>query len=218
MISSIVRRFGIRGLRGRGAKPGPGNAKPAGVLCAQAPAGWSHDTRPRGRTIDRVLGRDPVSELFDAGARAQLGRAYADRGTWKETRLQPPEARHRAYLVSLGIDPDGPDDASIPGRPGLDARTRWARGYVRALYYQHVNYSTEAGGWRAARRPAPRPGRLIEVRVGGNVRALGLIPAGQLIAVRMRSAAEAAQLARKAHQAASVPESRRSDSRLRDWG
>ena len=157
-----------------------------------------------------------MSELFDAGARTQLGRAYADRGAWKETRLQPPEARHRAYLARLGIDPDGPDDASIPGQPGLDAHNRWARGYVRALYYQHVNFSTEGGGWRSARRPTPRPGRLIEVRVGGHVRALGLIPAGQLIAVRMRSAAEAAQLARKAHAAGITP--RQSDLRLRDWG
>jgi|SRR5579872_534713 len=163
-----------------------------------------------------MLGRDPVSELFDAGARAQLGRAYADRGAWKETRLQPPEPRHRAYLARLGIDPDGPDDASVPGRPGLDARNRWARGYVRALYYQHCNFSADGGGWRSTRRPEPRPGRLIEVRVGGHARALGVIPAGQLIAVRMRSAAEAGQLARKATLAAGL--GGRSDSRLRDWG
>jgi hypothetical protein len=161
--------------------------------------------------------RDPVSVLFDAGARAQLSRAYADRGAWKETRLQPPEGRHVAYLARLGIDPFGPDDASVRGRPGLDAGTRWARGYIRAVYYQHINHSQEGGGWTPGKRAEPRPGRLIEIRVGGHRRALGVIPAGQLVAVRWRPAAEVAALTRKLHRAA-APAAGQSDLRLRDWG
>ncbi|HVH79719.1 MAG TPA: hypothetical protein VM782_10040, partial [Stellaceae bacterium] len=95
--------------------------------------------------------RDPVSQLFDAGARQLLERAYAARGGWVGTRLADPTPRHRAVLALLGINPDAPDDAAAAGR-GLDAKSRWGRGFVRALYYQHKLWAASGGGWRRSRR------------------------------------------------------------------
>ena len=76
-----------------------------------------------------------MSVLFDDGARRLLARAYARPGQWAGTRLANPTLAHRGYLASLGIDPMGPDGKS--GEGTLNARTRWARGFVRALNYQH---------------------------------------------------------------------------------
>src|SRR5262252_6339767 len=109
--------------------------------------------------------RDPVSELFDAGARRLLARAYARPGQWAGTRLANPSPQHLAYLSSLGINPLSRDDKSGAGK--LNARTRWGRGFVRALYYQHRNYSdAPGGGWRDAKRTTPRSDLSLVVEVG----------------------------------------------------
>lgn len=129
--------------------------------------------------------RDPLSELFDAGARRHLERAYARPGQWVETRLRPPGLRARRYAGELGIDPLGPDDVSARGGRGLNARTRWARAYVRALYYQHKWYSRGGTqGWRKGKRTEPRHSGALEVDVGRQVAAVGLIPAGRIVRVK----------------------------------
>lgn len=84
--------------------------------------------------------RDPVSMLFDAPARRLLERAYRQPNTWVGTRLADPGIRARTYAVARGIDVDAPDrgGTATGGRSGgLNARTRWARAFVRAVYYQH---------------------------------------------------------------------------------
>lgn len=157
-----------------------------------------------------VLHRDPASELFDAAARQLLARAYRHPGTWQKTRLTAPGPRQRAYLAGHGIDPDAPDQPSIPGRKSLNARTRWARAFVRALYYQHKWWSPRARGqgWRSSRRTVARPAAGLEVQVGRWLPALGAIPAGRAIQVKYTRPP-----ATRRHG----PVSRRSDSTLRDW-
>lgn len=82
------------------------------------------------------------------------------------TRLADPTPAHRSYLASVGIDPDGPDDKS--GAGALNARTRWGRGFVRALYYQHKWWSDApgGGGWRDTKRAAPRGDLSLVIEVG----------------------------------------------------
>ena len=123
--------------------------------------------------------RDPLSVLFDDGARQLLARAYAAPGQWAGTRLADPSPRHLAYAARLDINPLARD-----GLPGGAARTRWVRAFVRALYYQHKWYGGP-GGLRASRRTTANPSKAIEVDVGRRVLALGVIPAGHAIRVRV---------------------------------
>jgi hypothetical protein len=131
--------------------------------------------------------RDPVSVLFDDPARRLLERAYGRPETWIRTRLANPEPRHVTYLAALGINPMGPDDKSGAGR--LNARTRWARGFVRALYYQHRWLSdAPGGGWRGGGRMQPRRDLGLQVEVGrampGGRQAGTLLRPGREIRVR----------------------------------
>jgi hypothetical protein len=148
--------------------------------------------------------RDPVSELMDGGARALLSRAYARPGRWAETRLADPGPRHLAVLAVRGINPFGPDDVSARGGRGLDARSRWARGFVRALYYQHQWYSEPGGQWRTARRLVPRRAGALQVEVGRKVPTAGIIPAGRIVRIRLLPGGEAARRAVRR-----LPDSRR---------
>jgi hypothetical protein len=118
--------------------------------------------------------RDPVSVLFDAGARRLLERAYARPGTWAGTRIKAPTPAEAAYFAAQGINVYGRDEIG---------RDRWAAGFVRAVYYQHRNYRT-GRGW-GGRRLAPYDGRAIRYELGRQLRALGVIPAGR--AVRIKS-------------------------------
>jgi hypothetical protein len=131
--------------------------------------------------------RDPVSVLFDRGARDLLARAYAaPRGTWVGTRVADPGPQTRLQLAMLGIDWKGPDNPSVPGgRGGLNARDRWTRGFVRALYYHHRQYSAGAG-LLAERRLTPNLADALEVDVGRRVIPRGIIPAGRAVRVRVR--------------------------------
>jgi hypothetical protein len=158
--------------------------------------------------------RDPVSVLWDPAAAQLLGRARRARGQWAATRIADPSPRQRAALaLSYGINVDGPDAPSTQGgrRGGLNARTRWARGFVRALYY--ANDSRHGG-----------PGLALEVEVGAHKPPLGVIPAGRAVRVRVRRGGSVAIRAvqRKADGArifdeAGMPAGRFSDPSLRDW-
>jgi hypothetical protein len=73
---------------------------------------------------------DPVSVAFEATARRLLERAYAQRNTWISVRLADPTIRQATRFAAMGVgDLLGPDPVK-----GNLARTRWARGLVRALY------------------------------------------------------------------------------------
>jgi hypothetical protein len=174
------------------------------------------------------LTRDPVSEMFDGAARHLLIRAYAKPGQWVTTRVTDPTPRQAGYASERGIDVHGPDNPSVRGGKGIDAKTRWMRAFIRALYYQHSNYGEPSVvSLRSAGRPwtFPRDSRYhsggsVRVQVGQHRPALGVIPAGRIIRIMLVSAAAAtAEINRR-------PESYRSDSggprqsdpSLRDWG
>ena len=136
--------------------------------------------------------RDPVSVLLDHGARQILTRAYANPGQWVTTRLADPTPAHVGHFAAEGIDVYGPDKA---GR-GLNAHTRWCRGFVRAIYYQHLWYSNIGGrGWRAERRTTQRKAGALKVDVGRHMPALGVIPAGRIVRVVLYPGGQAAQRA-----------------------
>jgi hypothetical protein len=115
------------------------------------------------------MGRDPVSELFDASARRLLSRAYANPGTWQQMWLPDPSIRQRSRMTTLhGIgDLTGPDP--LPKGGGVDAKTRWGRGFVRSVYYQHRWYSGGRGGEWRERRTSPRNTGGVRIEVGRHV-------------------------------------------------
>lgn len=160
--------------------------------------------------------RDPVSQLFDDGARALLARAYARPGQWAGTRLADPSPRHRSWLSAAGIDWADRDRV-----PGGEAKTRWARGFVRALYYNHKWYSSLGGGaWRRDRRTVAREAGALVVEVGNVVVARGVIPRGRAVRVKLERGGQA-----KAGAVARMSEGRTwadqgprwADPERRDW-
>ena len=142
--------------------------------------------------------RDPVSELFDEAARSLLARAYANPGKWAGTRLADPSVRHIRFAGAYGIYPLARDTAT-----GGEAKTRWARGFVRALYYQHKFYSPTASGRGWSRRTVARGSGGLVVEVGNVVVARGVIPRGRAVRVKL-----AAGGAAKARAVARIPEHR----------
>ena len=136
--------------------------------------------------------RDPVSELFDAGARRLLSRAYARPGKWAGTLLANPAPRHLAWAARHRINLLGPDTA-----PGGRARSRWGRGFTRALYYQHKWWSS-ADGWRDEKRTTARQSGALIVEVGARK------PGGRAVRVMLAPGGQA-----KARAVASMDASRR---------
>lgn len=130
-----------------------------------------------------VLTRDPVSELLDGGARILLERAFAARGGWVQTRLADPSPEHRSWAASIGIDLDGPDNAPTRSGRRKDMRSRWGRAFTRALYYQLKWYGSP-GRLRKSPRIVPYD-RPMEVEIGRRVPALGVIPAGRIVRIRL---------------------------------
>ena len=112
--------------------------------------------------------RDPVSELFDAGAARLLRRAYAVAPGWAGTPVTPPTLEHRAYFGSLGIELD--ELSQIGANP--DPINRWLRGFVRACYYVHKwHYYESAGALNLdRRRMAPADTRALRYEVGQRAR------------------------------------------------
>lgn len=141
--------------------------------------------------------RDPVSVLLDGGARKLLDRAYANPGRWVSTRLADPSPAHISHFAAeYGINVLGPDNAPVRGSRSLNAHTRWSRGFVRAIYYQHLWYSNTGGrGWRAGRRTTERKAGALKVDVGRHMPALGVIPAGRIIRAILYPGGQAAMRA-----------------------
>lgn len=120
-----------------------------------------------------MLQRDPVSVLFDAGARLLLERAYARPGQWAGTRIVAPTPGQVAYFAAAhGINVLGRDEWG---------RDRWAAGFVRAVYHQHKWHRT-GRGW-GPRRMTPNEARAIRYDLGRRVAALGVIPAGRAVRI-----------------------------------
>jgi hypothetical protein len=111
-----------------------------------------------------------VSVLFDRGARVLLGRAYERPGKRVSTRLADPEAGHVAHFAGLGINVLGPDNASTVSGRHYDARSRWARAFIRSLHWVNAN---------------ELEGLPLTVEVGRRVRRLGVIPAGREVTARV---------------------------------
>jgi hypothetical protein len=163
--------------------------------------------------------------MFDPGARRLLARAYARPGMWVGTRVAVPDGKTAAHLARLGIQWAGPDKPSAQGGRGLDARTRWVRGFVRAMYYQHKNMSDGGGGWREDKRTVPRHAGAIEIQVGRAMAARERAPAGRAVRVMFHAAGgQAAKDAARARADSSriytddgAPGQRWSDPALRDW-
>src|SRR5215475_3750757 len=123
--------------------------------------------------------RDPASELLDGAARRLISHALGSPGQWQSTRLADPGPQSRQILSSLGINWRGPDNASARGGRGLNARDRWGRAMVRALYHQFRYFSPVRGGtWRGEARAEPRHTGALRVEVGARLPAVGVIPAG----------------------------------------
>lgn len=131
--------------------------------------------------------RDPASELLDNGARRLLVRAYSVRsGTWVMTRLADPSPRHIAWGLAIGLDPlMGPDRPVTASGSQLDAHTRWGRAFMRALWFQHRWYGDKPRkGFRDERRMVPYSLPL-QVEWGRRMPALGAIPAGRAVRIRI---------------------------------
>lgn len=167
-----------------------------------------------GGMADGRFARDPVSVAFDAGARRLLDRAYARPGVWQGTVLAGPRPGARLRLAAAGINPDAPDPA-----PGGAARTRWARGFVRAVYYQHRWWSEGGGpGWRTARRRVARSSGALRFEVG---RATGAGRAVRIIILPGGAAAAKAvkrmPASRRIYTDSGAPGARWSDPADRDY-
>ncbi|HWM96707.1 MAG TPA: hypothetical protein VNO54_06585 [Streptosporangiaceae bacterium] len=181
--------------------------------------------------------RDPVSEAFDASARRLLAKAYGSRGEWVSVWLPDPTIRQRTRWAGVGIiDLTGPDRPSaVGGAGGLDAKTRWARAFVRSLNYQHKWYSPAGRSKDWQRRMVGRATGGLRVEVGRHIPAsaqfdpadpgAGGLPGRRRVRVQLASGGAAKQRAvtrladrDRIYDAAGNPAGRWSDPALRDWG
>ena len=160
--------------------------------------------------------RDPVSVLWDGPARALLRRAIDAKGEWQGTRIADPSERQRAMIRALGINVNARDNPSAQGGRargghGINAKTRWARGFVRAVFYHND------------RRHGGR-GRSLELEVGRYLPAGAPVPAGYAVRLRtVRGGSVARRAAQRLPEEARIytdaggPGMRWSDPGLRDW-
>lgn len=137
-------------------------------------------------------------------------RAYAEPGKRVTTRLADPEARHVAHFAGQGINVLGPDNASTVSGSHYDARSRWARGFIRSLYWLNANEFD---------------GLPLKVGVGRRLRRLGIIPAGREVTARVflssgrgaRRAVAALPDSARIFEPDGNPGPRQADPEGRDW-
>ncbi len=138
--------------------------------------------------------------MWDRAALSMLRRAVSARGRWAGTVLRDPTPEQRQVLMDVwGIDPLGRDNAGAG-----QARTRWARAFVRAVHYH--------------------AGRPVQVEIGRHKPAVGRIPAGRAVRVRTRIRGDAAMRAvrrlpdsARIYDDAGDPAGRWADPADRDW-
>jgi hypothetical protein len=133
-----------------------------------------------------------VSVLLDDGARSLLARAYAaGSGKWVMTRLADPDAGTLDWAQDQGINSLlGPDRATTANGTRNNAHTRWGRAFVRALYFNHRWYG-DTKGFREERRTVAW-GRPLQVEWGARKPAVGVIPAGRAVRVRLAAGGKTA--------------------------
>lgn len=121
------------------------------------------------------LPRDPVSLVWDTAAARILQRVYEQRGGWYATRITDPPPSLLAYFgAKHDIDLTGPDNAATISGRHINYRTRWNRGFVRAVNYRN---DRRHGG----------PGGPLEIQVGRPKPAgPGNTPAGWAVRLRVR--------------------------------
>lgn len=162
---------------------------------------------------------DPVSVLMEESAQALLDRAYIaehsrspDRvrveGGWVSYRLPAPAPDEVRYIMRYHqIDVTGPDHSLAVGGRGLNARSRWGRAFVRALY--RLNKKSKAGP--------------LEVTVSRRYRAVGIIPAGWDVRIRHPSRSGAIAAVQRKPDSARIYDDdgetakRWADYEKRDW-
>lgn len=129
--------------------------------------------------------RDPASVMLDGAARRLLSRAYSAPGVWQKTVLADPGLKARQRLAGLGIDPHSRDNESARAGKGLNAKDRWGRALVRALYYQHKWFSPGPGArqWRPEKRTTARETGALRVEIGRRVPSAGVIPPGRQVSI-----------------------------------
>jgi hypothetical protein len=135
--------------------------------------------------------RDPVSELFDRGAREHLRLAYAAGGGWAGRPLAAPTFGHRAWALGRGINLDGDDPAKAAVGVSLN---RWDAAFVRAVYYQHQWYWDGGTGF-GLRRMVPARRQAIQVEIGTRARRFQVGPRtfyGRAVRIRMLAGNQAA--------------------------
>jgi hypothetical protein len=158
--------------------------------------------------------RDPVSELFDSGARILLARTYARPGQWVGTRVVYPAPRQLAWAAGLGINLTGTDQWG---------RDRWTAAFVRAVYYQHKWYYAQ-GKLGTVRRMTVNDSRGLQYELGRRLPVLGIIPAGRAVRIRTRPGGDAAMKAvkkmpdqKRIYADDGSPAGRWADPTERDW-
>lgn len=130
--------------------------------------------------------RDPVSELFDAGAVRLLRRAYPVRPRWAGTPVTPPTPEHLQWARELGIDLN--EQQRIGDNPPVD---RWLRGFVRACYWYHKWHYYESIGTLdlTRKRMAPADTRALRYEIGQRARRIpGTRFYGTPVRIRLMSA------------------------------
>lgn len=137
---------------------------------------------------------DPVSLLWEPAAVKFMAGVRKANGAWYGIRIADPEPRHVRTFSERGIDVLERDRASTGG---LNARDRWRRGFVRAVY-------------RRARGGPP-----LELQVGIKLPRRGVIPPGRY--VRGRILKGSAATARRKQQRITSNPAARADPRARDW-
>lgn len=135
--------------------------------------------------------------LWEPAADKFLTEVRAAKGGWFGIRVADPEPRHHRLYDALDTYPLlGPDPVYQVMR-GLNARDRWRRGFVRAVY-------------RRAKGGAP-----LELQVGVKMPRRGVIPPGRYVRGRILTGKAAA--ARRKEQRITGNPAARADHRARDW-
>lgn len=159
--------------------------------------------------------RDPVSVLFDRGARSLLERAYAHPGAWQGTRIAAATPAQAARMMAEhGINVYGRDQWG---------RDRWTAGFIRAVYFQHKWYYAQ-GRFSEQRRLEANDARGISYELGRWMPVRGVIPAGRAVRILSRPGGTAAvravaklPAARRIYDDGGAPAGRWADPGARDW-
>lgn len=161
-----------------------------------------------------------MSVQFDPAAAKLLRRAYAAKGGWVGTYVRNPSPQWLVWGARHGVNLLGKDTAG-----GGQARTRWCRGFVRALYYNHKwHYYAGKGLDLSDRRVTASRSQALEFQVGTvRIDPRGLV-VGRAVRIRLLKGGAAALRAveklpdsRRIFTEDGEPAGRWSDPNGRDW-